>query len=113
MRTGRIGSTLRGIIADELARIDELSHLTVTEVEVDNELTRAKVFLASFDEGGDDVDLVYEHVGRIRKAIADRARIRRVPDLEFSLDPGLLAGTRVNEILAGMRDDRAFSDEEE
>lgn len=117
VRTDRIGSTLREIIADELARIDDdsVAYVTVTEVEVDNELTKARVFLSSLDLADEDVDGVREHEGRIKKAIARRARIRRVPDLEFLVDPGLVAGTRVAEILQGMEadGDRAFVDEEE
>lgn len=115
VRTDRIGSTLREIIADELTRIDDdsVAYVTVTEVEVDNELTKARVFLSSLDLAEEDVDGVREHEGRIKKAIARRARIRRVPDLEFLVDPGLIAGTRVNDILMGLEQDRAFSPDEE
>ena len=119
VRTERIGSTLREIIADELARIDDddISYVTVTEVEVDNELTKARVFLSSLDLAEEDVDGVCEHEGRIKKAIARRARIRRVPDLEFMVDPGLIAGTRVNDILMGLENERVLAadseDEEE
>lgn len=111
IRTDRIGSTLREIIADELQRIDDdsVAYVTVTDVEVDNELTRARVYLSSLDLADEDVDGVRAHVGRIKKAIGRRARIRRVPELEFVVDPGLVAGTRVSEILADMRDDRAFA----
>jgi len=119
VRTDRIGSTLREIIADELARIDDdsVAYVTVTEVEVDNELTKARVFLSSLDLAEEDVDGVREHEGRIKKAIARRARIRRVPDLEFMVDPGLIAGTRVNDILMGLENERVLAadseDEEE
>lgn len=115
VRTDRIGSTLREIIADELTRIDDdsVAYVTVTEVEVDNELTKARVFLSSLDLAEEDVDGVRAHEGRIKKAIARRARIRRVPDLEFLVDPGLIAGTRVNDILMGLEQDRAFSPDEE
>lgn len=113
IRTDRIGSTLREIIADELQRIDDdsVAYVTVTDVEVDNELTRARVYLSSLALADEDVDGVRAHAGRIKKAIARRARIRRVPELEFVVDPGLVAGTRVSEILADMRDDRAFAGE--
>lgn len=115
VRTDRIGSTLREIIADELTRIDDdsVAYVTVTEVEVDNELTKARVFLSSLDLAEEDVDGVREHEGRIKKAIARRARIRRVPDLEFHVDPGLIAGTRVNDILMGLEQDRVLSPDEE
>lgn len=111
IRTDRIGSTLREIIGDELTRIDDdsVAYVTVTDVEVDNELTLARVYLSSLNLDEHDIDGVRRHAGRIKKAIGNRTRLRRVPDLEFLVDPGLVAGNRVSEILAGMRDDRAFA----
>ena len=113
-RTDRIGSSLREIIADELRRIDDeaVTYVTVTDVEVDSELTRARVFLSSLDLNDDDVASVRAHAGRLRKAIARQGQLRRVPELDFRIDPGLQAGTRVESILRDMHDDRAFQEEE-
>lgn len=118
-RTDRLGSSLREIIGEELRRIDDdyVSYVTVTEVDVDNELTRARVYCSTLNLEDGDLDGVYAHMGRLRKAIARQGNMRRVPDLEFLIDPGLRAGTRVGEILQGMEAgaDRAFisSTEEE
>jgi len=116
-RTDRLGSTLREIIAEELRRIDDdyVSFVTVTDVDVDNELTRARVYFSTLNLEDDDLDGVHEHMGRIRKAIARKGQLRRVPYLEFLIDPGLRSGTRVGEILQTMEadDDRAFTTSEE
>lgn len=115
VRTERIGSTLREIIAEELRRIDDdaVAYVTVTEVDVDNELALARVYLSTLDLSDEDIDGVRAYEGRIKKAIGRKAQIRRVPELEFSVDPALVAGTRVNELLSGMHDrDRAFQEEE-
>lgn len=116
-RTDRLGSTLREIIGEELRRIDDdyVSYVTVTDVDVDNELTRARVYFSTLNLEDNDLDGVYEHMGRIRKAIARQGNMRRVPDLEFMIDPGLRSGTRVGEILQEMEadDDRAFASTEE
>jgi len=115
-RTDRLGSTLREIIGEELRRIDddEVAYVTVTDVDVDNELTRARVYLSTLNLDEQDLEGVYNYEGRIRKAIARKGRMRRVPNLEFMIDPGLLSGTRVGEILQTMEadQDRAFVDEE-
>ncbi len=60
-RSARVGETLREIIAEELVRIDDdrLVLVTVTQIEVDNELNRAIVFfdsLAGPDGDGDILD---------------------------------------------------------
>lgn len=118
-RTDRLGSSLREIIGEELRRIDDdyVAYVTVTDVDVDNELTRARVYFSTLNLEDQDLDGLYVHMGRIRKAIARQGNMRRVPDLEFLIDPGLRAGTRVGEILQTMEasDDRAFtaSSEEE
>ena len=113
-RTDRLGSSLREIIGEELRRIDDdyVAYVTVTEVDVDNELTRARVYFSTLNLEDADLDGLYEHMGRIRKAIARQGKMRRVPDLEFLIDPGLRAGTRVGEILQTMEadSDRAFVD---
>lgn len=110
VRTERVASTLREVIAEELNRIDDetVAYVTVTDVEVDAELTMAKVNMSTLDLVDADLEGVREHAPRIRKAIARRANIRRVPILEFMVDPGLQAGTRVDELLRSMVDDRAF-----
>lgn len=110
-RTDRIGSTLREIIGDELTRIDDdrVTYITVTDVDVDNELTRARVYLSTVNLADEDLDGLYEYKGRLRKAIARQGGLRRVPDLEFLIDPGLRSGTRIGEILQQMEvADRAF-----
>ncbi len=112
VRTDRIASTLREIIGDELRTIDDdaVAWLTVSDVEVDNELTRARVYLSSIDLADGDIAGVEQYRGRLKKAIGERARIKRVPHLEFLVDPGLQAGSRVEDILRSMENDRAFAD---
>jgi ribosome-binding factor A len=116
-RTDRLGSSLREIIGEELRRIndDYVAFITVTDVDVDNELTRARVYFSTLNLEDEDLEGLYAHMGRIRKAIARQGNMRRVPDLEFHIDPGLKAGTRVGEILQTMeaRDDRAFTETSE
>ena len=93
---------LREVLAQELERISdtELGLVSITSVQVDNELAKAKVFLSSLDEEEQLVQKVSRYKGKFRKAIGDQARIRRVPELEFILDPSISASTRIDEILA-------------
>lgn len=93
------------MIADEIERIDddELGFVSVTAIEVDSELTLAKVYVSSLD---DDIDaqiaVLGKHRGAIKKAIGNQARIRRTPDLRFVPDPSVQTGGRIEEILAGL-----------
>lgn len=104
-RTDRVASTIREIVAEELLRIgdESVDHVAVTEVVVDNELVKATVYLSTLNLVDEEVEGVSEHSRRIRKAIANQARLRRTPELVFEIDPGLRSGERVDELLRRSR----------
>lgn len=101
-RTDRVGELIRQIVADELRRIDDdhLQFVSVTGVDVDRDLFRAHVFLASPNLDPADIEPIHGHSKRLRQAVARQARLRKTPELAFAIDPGLLQGTRVDEILS-------------
>tara|TARA_Y100001970_G_scaffold282803_1_gene396415 strand:+ start:496 stop:873 length:378 start_codon:yes stop_codon:yes gene_type:complete len=102
-RSARLNELLREIIAEELERIedDRLGLVSVVSVEVDNELTKARVFLSVLDDGEQElIETITEYRGRFRKVIGQTARIRRVPDLTFLIDQSIESGNRIDQILA-------------
>ncbi len=104
-RSARLNELLREIIAEELERVDDdrLDWVSVVSVEVDNELTKARVYLSSLEENEDEITKVLsEYRGQFRKVIGRSARIRRVPDLVFMIDPSIRSGNRIEEILSGL-----------
>ena len=106
-RTARLNELLREIIAAEIDRIDDdrMGWVSVSGVEVDNELTKARGFLSSLDEDVESsVAALEDNRGRIKKAIGSQAMIRRVPEIEFVTDPAIQSGGRVEEILGSLRD---------
>ena len=108
-RTARLNELLREILASEIDQIDDdrLGWVSIIGVDVDNELTRAHVYLSALDvdEASRAVEVLTDHRGRLRKAIGNQARLRKVPELQFSLDPAIASGGRVEEILAELRND--------
>lgn len=114
-RSDRVGELLREIIAEELIRIDddELGFVTVSGVEVDNELFRATVFLSTLDLDNElDLSLIEAHSNRLKKAINNQARLRKIPELRFVVDPGMVQGTRVDEILRDLNEAQGTDDED-
>lgn len=106
-RTARLNELLREIVAAEIDRIDDdrLGWVSISGVDVDNELTKARIFLSSLeDDMASTVEALEDNKGRIKKAIGDQATIRRVPDLEFVTDPAIRSGGRVEEILGNLRE---------
>ena len=107
-RSARVGETLREIVAEELVRIDdeELEFVTVTGVEVDNELNRAHVYfdsLAGEDADDDIVDALARHRSRLQSAIGKQIRAKKTPILDFRPDVALRSAERIDDIL---REDR-------
>lgn len=115
-RTARLNALLQQIVADYFERSEdgELGFLTVTGVEVDNDLNVAEVFVSSWevDPGADPqsarslLELLDRlHRKPIKRAVADEAQLRKTPEIVFKFDHGVLAGNRVEEILRTLDSD--------
>ncbi len=107
-RSARVGETLREIIAEELVRIDDerLEFVTVTGIEVDDELNRAHVYFDSLagEEGDDEIiEALSHHRVRLQGAIAAQIRAKKTPILDFRPDVALRSAERIDDIL---REDR-------
>ena len=103
-RTARLSETLREVIADELAKIDDdrLGFVTITSVDVDSKMNRGIVFYDSM-QGAEGDELILEalndHRKRLQSVIADQVRARRTPVLQFRPDDAIRAAQRIDEVL--------------
>ena len=103
-RSARLSELLREIIAEELGRIgdERLERVTITGIDVDDELNRAIVMFDSFDgESADDavVEALASHRVGLQKAIGSQVRDRKTPILEFRPDEVLRSAERIDQIL--------------
>ncbi|MEM9712817.1 MAG: 30S ribosome-binding factor RbfA [Actinomycetota bacterium] len=105
-RTDRVGELIRQIVAGQLERLgdERLELVSITGVQVDNELEQAVIYYDLLDaEAADEVETAWWEVrGKLRSAVAREARLRRTPDLVFEIDPSIAAGARVEELLSGL-----------
>jgi len=110
-RRARLGETLREVIAEELVKIDDerLAFVTVTAIDVDNEMNRAIVFFDSLDgEEGDTtiLEVLEEHRRRIQASINRQMRAKKTPVLEFRPDDVIRAAERIEDIIRTDRTER-------
>jgi ribosome-binding factor A len=110
-RSARVGETLREIIAEELVRIDDerLAFVTITGIEVDDELNRAHVYFDSLSGEEGDAEIVEalgHHRVRLQGSIASQIRAKKTPILDFRPDVALRSAERIDDIL---REDRKRS----
>jgi ribosome-binding factor A len=111
-RSARLNETLREVIADELVRIDDerLAFVTVTTIDVDNELNRALVYFDSL--GGEETDaeiveVLEEHRRRIQSSINRQIRAKKTPVLVFRPDDVIRSAARIDDILRADRAERS------
>ena len=103
-RSARLNETLREVIAEELVKIDDerLSFVTITAVDVDNELNRAVVFFDSLaDEDADAaiLDALERHRRRMQSSINRQIKAKKTPILQFRPDDVIRSAERIEDIL--------------
>ncbi|MDH3303401.1 MAG: ribosome-binding factor A [Acidimicrobiia bacterium] len=128
-RTARLNTLLQEIVADFFERVDDdrFEMLTVTGVEVDNDLNRAQVFVSALGgiplstpdpaDGGDAstpaadsdadpdrelLDALADYRKPVQAKIGREARIRKTPEVVFVIDPAVRSGARIDQILAAI-----------
>jgi len=103
-RTERLNELLVRILAEEVERLDDdrLGLITITGVETDRDLSRARVFVIAELPDEELIDLLGEHRARLQRAISERSRLRRVPPLVFVADETVRSADRIEAILRGL-----------
>ncbi|HEB76092.1 MAG TPA: 30S ribosome-binding factor RbfA [Nitrospirae bacterium] len=103
-RSKRIGDLLREEIADIVMRRvkdPRLGFLTVTSVEVTDDLKIARVYVSVLnkDETRLTLDILTSAKGFIRSELRRRVRMKVIPELEFHEDESIEYGARIDELL--------------
>jgi ribosome-binding factor A len=108
MRGRRVAETIKHHLTSALTREVQdrrLAHLVVTAVDVPDDLGVARVFVRLL-VGDDDkaarrstLQALARVSGRLRRSLAPRLRLKRVPELKFFYDTGLDHSRRVDELL--------------
>jgi len=100
--TQRVARELRDRLAEILeARVSDprLEGLSVVEVRPSPDLSFARVFYRTWQDP-EEADAAIQHAKPfIRRCLGDGLSLRRVPELDFRLDPSAEAGARVEEVL--------------
>lgn len=115
-RMRKVNSVLREIIAEEVERMSDsrLELVSITGVDTAPNLRTALVYVDSL---GDDQEGVIEALKaaayRIQRSIGRQVRMKYTPVLDFQIDPGVVAGERIDNILRSLRAEDDTTEEEE
>lgn len=101
-RSLRVNQVIREVLGDGLERLkdsdERLNFATITSVSTSPDLRSATVYFSSFEP--DLAAALEERRAQLQQIIASQAHFKRTPKLTFSIDPAVVSGSRVEEILA-------------
>jgi len=108
MRKDRVASVLMRelstIIAQELN--DPRLHLvTVTKVDVSPDIKNATVYFSSLEDRNEVLKVLQRAKGYIRTHLAQRVRLRTIPDLVFKVDDTFERGQHIDALFKKISND--------
>ncbi len=102
-RSDRLSAQIRRVLGTAIRQLQEegLMHVAVSDVEVTRDLSLARVYINVLDPATSQRVLkqLKEHAGRLRKAIAQDIRARRIPELRFIYDDSLERGKHLESLI--------------
>jgi ribosome-binding factor A len=121
-RTARVNEVMLEVLADELERMSDprLELVTLTGVDVSRDLAHAKVYYSTLaatavdaresipEEAATALQAAGSH---LRGVVGRQMRIRQVPRLAFLVDPGIVSGQRIEDILREIHHRESETDE--
>jgi ribosome-binding factor A len=110
-RLSKIGEEIKRelsvMIRDELKDPRVKGLISVTHVDVTNDLRYAKVYVSIMSDEAEERKttlLALEKAGGyLRSELAQRIQLRYTPELLFKLDDSIEYGAKINEIIAGFK----------
>jgi ribosome-binding factor A len=112
-RTARLGEQIRQDLGELLARDVRdpgIGFVTLTRVRVTEDLLQARVFYTALGDAAAQAGTaraLERVVPFLRRALAKRLRLRRVPELTFAVDESVGHQARVEELLEQIKRDEA------
>lgn len=108
VRSNRVAEQMKkdlGEIINQKVKDPRIGFLTITDVDVTNDLQQAKVYVSVFgDEAEKEQTLLAldKASGFIRSEIGKRIRLKKTPEIAFLFDEAFEYGSKIDAILRGL-----------
>ncbi|MBD2866802.1 MULTISPECIES: 30S ribosome-binding factor RbfA [Paenibacillus] len=105
VRVGRVGEQIKKELSQILQaelKDPRVGFITVTGVDVTNDLSQAKVYLSVMgtdQQKEDSLKAIEKATGFIRSELGKRIRLRITPELLFQFDTSIEYGSRIDALL--------------
>lgn len=110
-RLGRINEEIKkeisNIVRDEINDPRLTAMVSITKVEVTNDLRYAKVFVSLFGKGEsqkESFEALKSSTGYLRREIGHRINLRYTPEIILELDNSIEQGIHISHLLNDMKD---------
>lgn len=108
-RSQRVGDLLRQEIADIIMRRikdPRLGFVTVTGVDITDDLKIAKVFISVLkdEEKEETLNILNSARNFVRSEVAKRIRMKTIPSIEFRVDESIGYGDRIEKLLRDIKE---------
>ncbi len=103
----KVNSTLREVLAEEVERLSDsrLEMVSVTGVDTAPNLRHAVVYVdvLGLENHQPALDALNRASKRLQAVIGREVRLKYTPTLEWKIDPGVVAGERIEGLLRSLR----------
>ena len=95
-------------VINEEVKDEDIKFVTITGVDITNDLSYAKVYFTVLDEEKKKVvtDALNGAKGFIRKELSERIEIRHTPELKFIYDDSISYGEHIEDIIDKINDNK-------
>lgn len=112
-RSHRVGDLIREILAEMILRDlrdPRLEIVTITEVEVTDDLKLARVFFSARGDRLKEEAAIHgleSAAGMMRKKLGREMRLRYIPELMFQVDHSFEYGSKIDRLIQTIQDEKA------
>ena len=118
-RANRVGDLIREVICEMLLKDlndPRLELVTITEVEVTQDLRLAKVFFSAMGNRSQEEASLHglqSATGYIRKKLGRELRLRYIPDLVFKVDHSFDYGSKIDRLFETLKEEKDGNSQED
>ena len=87
------------------AKDEDFKHVTITDCEVTNDLSFAKIYFTTTDDREKVTKDLNNAAGFFRSLLAERLQIRHTPELRFIFDESIEYGQKIEKIIEKLHDE--------
>ena len=87
------------------AKDEDFKHVTITDCEVTNDLSFAKIYFTTTDDREKVTKDLNNAAGFFRSLLAERLQIRNTPELRFIFDESIEYGQKIEKIIEKLHEE--------